>query len=112
MKSTWRRFLWLPAAAIFLVGHMPTSFAASVWGADYFPNVELITQDGESTRFFDDLIKDKVVLINFIYTSCVDTCPMETAQLVQVQKVLGERLGNDVFFYSITIDPEHDTPAV
>ena len=85
---------------------------ASVWGADYFPNVELTTQDGEKVRFFDDLIEDKIVLINFIYTTCVDTCPMETAQLIQVQKILGDRLGKDVFFYSISIDPEHDTPEV
>ena len=85
---------------------------ASVWGAEYFPNVELTTQDGETVRFFDDLIEDKVVLINFIYTTCVDTCPMETAQLAQVQKVLGDRMGKDVFFYSISIDPEHDTPEV
>jgi len=85
---------------------------ASVWGADYFPNVELTTQDGEVVRFFDDLIEDKIVLINFIYTTCVDTCPMETAQLSQVQKILGDRMGKDVFFYSISIDPEHDTPEV
>lgn len=85
---------------------------ASVWGADYFPNVELTTQDGEKVRFFDDLIEDKIVLINFIYTTCVDTCPMETAQLIQVQKILGDRLGEDIFFYSISIDPDHDTPAV
>ena len=84
----------------------------SGWGADYFPNVELTTQDGESVRFFDDLIEDKVVLINFIYTTCVDTCPMETAQLTQVEKILGDRMGNDVFFYSISIDPDHDTPEV
>ncbi len=88
-----------------------TSYASS-WGADYFPNIELTTQDGEKVRFFDDLIEDKVVLINFIYTTCVDTCPMETAQLTQVQKILGERMGKDVFFYSISIDPEHDTPEV
>jgi len=111
MKNSIRKLLWLPIAASMLVGHAPTSFAA-VWGADYFPNVELITQDGESRRFFDDLIEDKIVLINFIYTTCVDVCPMETAQLVQVQKVLGDRLGQDVFFYSITIDPDHDTPEV
>jgi copper(I)-binding protein/cytochrome oxidase Cu insertion factor (SCO1/SenC/PrrC family) len=83
-----------------------------VWGANYFPNVELTTQDDETVRFFTDLIEDKIVLINFIYTSCVDTCPMETAQLIQVQKILGDRIGKDVFFYSISIDPEHDTPAV
>jgi cytochrome oxidase Cu insertion factor (SCO1/SenC/PrrC family)/copper(I)-binding protein len=85
---------------------------AAVWGADYFPNVELTTQDGEPVRFFDDLIEGKVVLVNFIYTTCVDTCPMETAQLTQVQKILGDRLGKDVFFYSISIDPEYDTPEV
>lgn len=84
--------------------------AASPWGANYFPNVELTTHDGQKLRFFDDLIKDKVVAINFIYTTCPDTCPLETAQLVKVQRLLGDRLGNDVFFYSITIDPETDTP--
>ncbi|VVP23145.1 hypothetical protein PS843_03892 [Pseudomonas fluorescens] len=62
--------------------------------------------------FFDDLIKDKVVAINFIYTSCTGSCPLETARLSQVQRILGERVGRDVFFYSITIDPETDTPEV
>ncbi|HET9226920.1 MAG TPA: SCO family protein [Thermoanaerobaculia bacterium] len=84
----------------------------SVWGASYFPNVPLTTHDGQKVRFFDDLIKDKVVLINFIYTSCPDTCPMETARLLEVQRILGDRVGKDVFFYSITIDPEHDTQPV
>lgn len=85
---------------------------ASPWGANYFPNVPLTTQDGEKVRFFDDLIEDKVVVINFIYTSCPDTCPLETAQLVRVQNIMGDRVGKDVFFYSISIDPETDTPEV
>ena len=63
-------------------------------------------------RFFDDLIKDKVVAINFIFTRCKNVCPLETAQLRQVQKLLGDRVGEDVFLYSITIDPDHDTPEV
>lgn len=88
------------------------AFAATPWGADYFPNTALTNDRGEEVRFFDDLIKDKVVLVNFIYTRCVDTCPLETAQLVKVQSILGERLGKDVHFYSISIDPEHDTPEV
>jgi cytochrome oxidase Cu insertion factor (SCO1/SenC/PrrC family) len=83
-----------------------------VWGAGYFPNVELTTHEGRRVRFFDDLIKDKVVLVNFIYTSCPDTCPMETARMLQVADLLGDRLGKDVFFYSITVDPETDTPEV
>jgi len=86
--------------------------ASSPWGAGYFPNAELVTHDGETVRFFDDLIKDKVVAINFICTSCPDVCPLETAQLTRVQKILGDRLGKDVFFYSITIDPDVDTPEV
>ena len=89
----------------------PTS-GCTPWGAGYFPNVPLVTQHGETVRFFDDVIKDKVVAINFIYTSCADTCPLETAHLAKVQRILGDRLGKDVFFYSITIDPARDTPEV
>ena len=47
-----------------------------------------------------------------IYTHCVDSCPLETARLAQVQKMLGDKVGKDVFFYSITIDPKRDTPKV
>ena len=71
-------------AAITFLFFSATAFSgaeASGWGADYFPNTELTTQDGDTVLFFDDLIEGKVVLINFIYTTCVDTCPMETAQL-------------------------------
>ena len=81
----------------------------SVWGEDYFPNVELTTHEGETVRFFDDMIEDKVVAINFIYTTCPDACPMETARLMEVAEILGDRMGEDIFFYSITIDPENDT---
>jgi len=86
--------------------------ASDVWGKDYFPNIELTTHKGEKVKFFDDMIKDKVVAINFIYTSCGDICPAETARLREVQDILGDRLGKDIFFYSITIDPDHDTVPV
>ena len=82
------------------------------WGANYFPNYELTTQDGKKLKFFDDMIKDKVVLISFIYTNCPDACPLETARIAQVQGILGDRVGKDVHFYSITIDPKNDTPEV
>ena len=85
---------------------------ASPWGANYFPNTQLTTHDGRQVSFFDDLIKDRTVAINFIYTACPDTCPLETAQLIRVQQILGDRLGKDVFFYSISIDPATDTPRV
>ena len=85
---------------------------SSRWGANYFPNVPLVTHEGKSVRFFDDLIKDKVVVINFIDTTCPDVCPLETARLAEMQAILGDRVGRDVFMYSITIDPETDTPEV
>jgi len=76
------------------------------------PNVVLTTHEGEEVRFYDDLVKDKFVTINMVYTSCKATCPLTTANLVRVQKMLGDRVGRDLFMYSITLDPEHDTPEV
>ena len=81
------------------------------WGANYFPNVPLTTQDGTTVHFYDDLLKGKIVAIDLIYTHCKDMCPLETARLAQVQRILGDRVGKDIFFYSISIDPERDTPA-
>ncbi len=86
--------------------------ASTQWGENYFPNVELTTHEGETVHFFDDLIKNKIVAINFIYTTCPDTCPLETARMAKVQKILGDRVGKDIFMYSITIDPDNDTPEV
>jgi protein SCO1/2 len=86
--------------------------AGNEWGADYFPNVPLVTQDGKVVRFYDDLLKGKAVAINLMYTHCSGSCPLETARMVQVQKLLGDRVGRDVFFYSITIQPERDPPKV
>src|SRR5262249_51560256 len=77
---------------------------SSPWGEDYFPNVPLVTQDGKTVHFFDDLIKGRVVAIDFIFTSCGQVCPLEAARLSEVQKLLGDRVGRDVFFYSISID--------
>lgn len=90
----------------------PESRARSRWGANYFPNVPLVMHNGKTVHFYDDLLKDKAVAINFIYTSCPNACRLETARLLQVQKLLGDRVGRDIFFYSITIDPKHDTPEV
>lgn len=91
-------------------------FALPVAGSgpdpSHFPNVELITQDGKKVHFYDDLIKGKIVAIDLIYTTCAYACPLETARMVQVQKKLGNRVGADIFFYSISIDPERDTPEV
>jgi len=99
-------------ATLCLLVASPARAQNSRWGAGYFPNVELTTQEGKVVRFYDDLIKGKIVAIDLIYTTCQYACPLETARLAQVQKLLGDRMGKDVFFYSITIDPDHDTPPV
>lgn len=75
-----------------------------------FPNVTLTTHEGKKVKFYDDLLKDKIVLINFMYVKCEGICPGTTANLVRVQKLLGDRVGKDIFMYSITLKPEEDTP--
>jgi protein SCO1 len=84
--------------------------AGGRYGKDYFPNLPVVTQDGKELRFYDDLIKDKIVVISFIYTSCPDICPLTTARLAQVEEKLGEMVGRDIHFISMTVDPERDTP--
>ncbi|WP_051676058.1 SCO family protein [Polaromonas glacialis] len=88
------------------------AIAGTQWGADYFPDIVLTTQDGDKVRFYDDLVKGKNVAVNVIYTSCRDECPLETARMAELQRLLGERMGRDIFFLSISIDPEKDTPKV
>lgn len=90
----------------------PSAIAATPGGPGYFPNVSLTTQDGKVVHFYEDLLKGKSVVINLIYTRCGSSCPLETAKLTQVQRLLGDRPGKDIFFYSISIDPVNDTPKV
>jgi protein SCO1 len=99
-------------AAAVVLSLCATAAVAGKRGADYFPNAELITQEGRKVRFYDDVLKGKQVAINAIFTSCKDVCPLETANMVQLRKVLGERFGRDVHLYSISIDPKRDTPEV
>lgn len=115
-RKRWAGFAAIAAillTAIFLItGSTPAAADNSRWGANYFPNVVLTTQDGQKVHFYDDVLKGKSVVIDMIYTTCGYACPLETARLVQVQKMLGDRVGKDIFFYSITIDPANDTPKV
>lgn len=104
---------WLAcAAAAALLAAGQALAGKSRWGAGYFPNVELQTHDGRTVRLYDDLLKGKTVAINVIFTECRDVCPLETAMLVQLYRLLGERAGRDIAFYSISIDPQRDTPEV
>ncbi len=76
----------------------------------YFPNFELTTHEDKKVHFYDDLIKDKIVVINFMYVKCEGVCMPVTMNLKRVQNLLGNRVGRDIFMYSITLKPEEDTP--
>lgn len=79
---------------------------------NYFTDLPLVAQDGHNVRFYSDVLRDRVVLINFVYTDCKDACPLLTYKLKQVKEALGPRFGEEVFFVSISIDPENDSPEV
>ena len=79
---------------------------------EHLPNIRLTTHEGRSVRFYDDLVKGKVVAINFMFTSCTTLCPRSTENLVKVQQALGDRVGREIFMISVSVDPKHDTPAV
>jgi protein SCO1 len=81
-------------------------------GAAWFTNVEVKTQDGRTLRFYDDVLKGKIVLINFFFTDCDAICPLMMENLVSVQELLGSRVGTEIFMASISLQPEHDTPEV
>lgn len=76
----------------------------------YFPNVLLTTHQGKKVRLYDDLIKDKIVLLNVMYAKCEGVCPGITSNLVKAQKLLAPRMGKDIFIYSFTLKPQEDTP--
>jgi protein SCO1/2 len=97
-------------AAFVLLLPSPGWAGGSRWGKGYIPNVELVTQDGKRLRFYEDLIKDKVFVVDFLFTTCRDFCPLAAARLAELQEKLGDAMGRDIFFYSISIDPETDTP--
>jgi len=79
-------------------------------GHKYFTDVELINQNGEKMRFYSDLLKGKVVIINSFFATCQGSCLPLNQNLAKVQEALGDRLGKDVYIVSISVDPTVDTP--
>lgn len=78
----------------------------------YFPNFQLQTHEGREVRFYDDLVKDKLVLFNFMYATCTGICPTVMLNLERVRRILGDRVGRDIFLYSLTLKPKEDTVPV
>jgi protein SCO1 len=104
----------LPNAAI---GATPTFTSVSARARiqqQHLPNVPLITHEGKDVLFYDDLVKDKIVTFNFFYTNCGTQddddgiCPTVTANLAEVQKLLGDQVGRQLFMYSFTLKPDED----
>jgi protein SCO1/2 len=75
------------------------------------PDAELVTQDGQAVKLASDVIGDRIVVVDFVYTTCTTVCPVLSAILRQVQERLDERLGSEVMLVSISVDPNRDTPA-
>jgi protein SCO1/2 len=80
-------------------------------GPKIFTNALLRTHEDKQVRFYDDLIKGKQVLITLMYATCEGACPVVTAKLVNVYDALKDRMGKDLFLYSMTVKPEEDDPA-
>jgi cytochrome oxidase Cu insertion factor (SCO1/SenC/PrrC family) len=78
--------------------------------APRFPNLPVVTHEGRTVRFYDDLVRGRTVVFNMMYTVCTGICPISTANLLQVQQALGHRLGRDLFMYSLTLQPQFDDP--
>ena len=79
--------------------------------AKYFTDTQLISQDGARLRFYSDLLKGKVVVVNNFFTTCKDSCPVMAGNLAAIQEHFRERMGKDLFLISLTVDPTNDTPA-
>ena len=62
-------------------------------------------------RYYSDVLRGKTVVISFMFTTCVDACPLINATLQRVQERLTDRIGEDIFIVSITVDPSNDTVA-
>lgn len=79
--------------------------------AAHFTNRPFVDQNGQPLRFYDDVIRGKMVVVNMMYTACTSICPGNTANLLSVQAALGDRIGRDIHMVSISLMPELDAPA-
>jgi protein SCO1/2 len=88
-----------------------TLLFVAIASAKEIPDVAVVDQTGRPLHFYRDLVAQKVVVIAFFFTRCQDACSTVAYTLVHLQSALGDRLGRDVSLVSVSIDPEHDTPA-
>ncbi|BDM23195.1 SCO family protein [Pseudomonas sp. LRP2-20] len=116
--------LWILSAVAFAhEGHAPegpnpqpappamTSGGGTRDAQTWFTDTVLKDQNGRALRFYSDVLKDKVVMLNVIFTHCTDACPLITRKLRDVREAMGPELASQVTFVSISSDPLNDTPA-
>jgi protein SCO1/2 len=72
--------------------------------------MSMLNQFGDKVDLRKDVIGDKIVAINFVYTTCTTVCPVVSSIFTMVQKSIGEQMGKDVALITITVDPTRDTP--
>lgn len=102
----------LMVATLALSGYAQAEETPPLKGSrEYFSDVPLLDQTGKRVRFYSDLLQGKVVVINSFFGTCTSICPPMMTKLRQLQNALGDRLGREVFFVSLTVDPERDTPT-
>jgi protein SCO1/2 len=122
-----RKFLSVTAAAPLAAGVLSTTAVAGETGKwapvtqesarkriqmQHLPNLPMISHEGKQLMFYDDLVKGKVVTLNFFFANCDEICPLVTANLTKVQKLLGDQVGRDIHMYSFTLKPEEDSVSV
>jgi cytochrome oxidase Cu insertion factor (SCO1/SenC/PrrC family) len=76
----------------------------------YFTDLPVVTHRGEEKKFYTDLLRNKIVLLSVFFIDCKDACPLVNQKLSNVQEMLSGSFGRDIFFISVTLDPERDTP--
>ncbi|WP_407279416.1 SCO family protein [Aromatoleum evansii] len=76
-----------------------------------FPDVLLLDQNSKERRLKSEVIGDRIVVMDFVYTSCTTVCPVVSAIMGEVQQKLGGKVGREVALVSLTVDPVRDTPA-
>lgn len=86
--------------------------ASAAPAANYFAGLALVDQDGKPVDLYRDYIDGHTIVLATFFASCAGVCPVTMSRLQAVQKRLGERIGNDVRIVAISVDPEHDTPAL
>jgi protein SCO1/2 len=98
-------------AALLLLALPAAGADLATAGRNYFTDVELTNQNGQTMRLYSDLIAGKTVVINSFFTSCAGICPIMGGTFKRIQTVLGDHMGKDLILISVSVDPETDTPA-